>query len=73
MITVDRVEGDVAVLIIDGATLELPARLLPAGAGEGAVLRLTFDPDATAAALAEAEARLRRLQARAAPPDVIDL
>lgn len=63
---VDRIEDDLAVLEGPDATLELPASWLPAGAGEGDVLRvevgrdgassrvdLRLDPDARAAREAE--------------------
>ncbi|MCB9731105.1 MAG: DUF3006 domain-containing protein [Deltaproteobacteria bacterium] len=50
---IDRVEGDVAVLISDGGrhTVRVPKALLPAGQGEGAwlTLRLDADPAKTAA------------------------
>jgi hypothetical protein len=44
---VDRIEGDVAVLVAGGQgreSLTLPARLLPPGVGEGAALDLHLVP-----------------------------
>lgn len=45
----DRIEGDVAVLLLDQREVKLPRALLPAGAKEGEVLQLslTRDPAAT--------------------------
>lgn len=74
MIVVDRIEGDRAVLELDGKTIDVPVSWLPEGVGEGAVLRLSVDPDAGARRLAEAEARLARLRARSSQtPDSMDL
>lgn len=72
-LTLDRIEGDRAVLELGGETVNIPAALLPDGAREGARLLLTLDPAGTADALAEAEARLARLKARAVPGGSIDL
>ena len=71
MIVVDRIEGDRAVLEIDGEGVVIPASALPAGAGEGAVLILSLGD--SAAVLAEGEARLKRLRAHGPQDDVIDL
>ena len=43
----DRIEGDVAVLVYGERQLNVPRALLPADAREGDVLRLTRDPAAT--------------------------
>lgn len=72
-LTVDRIEGDRAVLDLGGETVNVPLSLLPEGAREGARLLFTLDPAGTADALAEAEARLARLKARAVPGGSIDL
>ncbi|WAC04086.1 MAG: DUF3006 domain-containing protein [Methanoregula sp.] len=50
--TVDRIEGDFAVLVLDTRTqhtVTLPASILPAGCREGDRVSLTLqpDPDAT--------------------------
>ena len=61
-IVVDRIEGSVAVLVMGSETLEIPAALLPDGAGEGTILRLevvSTQPDRTAA-----QSRLNRMQAQ---------
>jgi len=64
MIVVDRIEGEVAVLEIEGATVEIPAAALPAGAGEGSVLALTLDAETQGDVTALARERLERLKAR---------
>jgi hypothetical protein len=70
----DRIEGDRAVLLFGEERVELPASALPAGAREGDMLTFVLAPDAKAAALAEAEARLARLRARSVQgPDSFDL
>ena len=43
----DRIEGDVAVLVVDGREVKLPRAALPADAREGDVLQLVRDPEAT--------------------------
>lgn len=60
MIVVDRIEGDVAVLEVDGRMVDFPAAALPEGTREGDTLQLSRAPADTAAA----EARLRRLKSR---------
>ncbi len=67
---VDRVEGELAVILVGELTLEVPLTALPAGVGEGARLRLALQPAADPAAAA---ARQARLAAQSALPDVIDL
>lgn len=70
-ITVDRIEGDVAVLEIGGRTWDFPLAALPAGVKEGTRLSAVFQilPADTAAA----EARLARLAQRGPKGDNIDL
>ena len=68
-IVVDRVEGDIAVLDVDGTQVDLPAAALPAGAGEGTVLSLIVDNEAGDAARAAGEARLARLRAASGGDD----
>lgn len=60
MIVVDRVEGDRAVLEIDGETVDVPLSCLPAGTAEGTVLSFVAQPTD----LTDAAARLARLKAR---------
>jgi hypothetical protein len=46
--TVDRIEGDVVVFVLDTRpphTVTLPATLLPAGCREGDMVSLTLEPD----------------------------
>jgi hypothetical protein len=62
-ISVDRIEGDRAVLIFDGETFDVPLALLPPGAAEGHVYSIDFARDeAEEARLRQSVAdRLRRL------------
>ena len=62
---VDRIEGRVAVLIVDGREEKVPLDKLPKGAHEGVYLtadRKAIDRDATDAAKAEIEARRNALK-----------
>jgi hypothetical protein len=87
-LTVDRVEGDVAVLEHGGVRFNVPLAALPSGAHEGAVLELRVayvEPMAFGlshgepvteeeARLQEATERLKRLAARSADlPEEIEL
>lgn len=67
MIVVDRLEGDRAVLEVDGELIDFPASALPPGTREGAVLVLRASPADTARRLDEARARLERLRQRTPP------
>jgi hypothetical protein len=69
-IAVDRIEGDRAILDVGGETVEIPASLLPEGAGEGSVLTLSLAPAVERTA---AEARLERLRRRGPSSGPIDL
>ena len=73
MFVVDRLEGDLAILVVDGATVEVPVAALPEGTREGAVLTFVQAVTEEAERRATAEARLRRLKARDTLPDEIDL
>ena len=64
MIVLDRVEGERAILEVDGEIVELPRSALPASVVEGSVLSLVVDVNGTAVARQEAEARLERLRQR---------
>jgi hypothetical protein len=68
MIVLDRIEGDLAVLEVDGATYHLPASALPEGCSEGCVLEFVVDANAERTRKAEAEARLERLKKRGPEP-----
>jgi hypothetical protein len=68
---VDRIEDGIAVLEAESGSLEVPAIWLPAGAGEGSVLRVEVERDGVssrviltldAEGLAEREAEIRRLR-----------
>jgi hypothetical protein len=87
-LTVDRIEGDLAVLEHGGVRFNLPLSALPAGAHEGMVLELReafVEPTAFGedhgepvpeedARRLEATERLKRLAARSADlPDEIEL
>jgi hypothetical protein len=61
---VDRVEDGVAVVVFeDGGRAYLPAEHLPAGAGEGTVLRLEWQVD-TGSGADDVAALIQRLRAR---------
>jgi hypothetical protein len=71
MIVVDRIEGEVAVLEIDGVTVDFPRKALPRGAREGSILLISLgDPSEL---LEEGRARLARLRKTSPPGDDIDL
>lgn len=70
-ISVDRIEGDRAVLDVRGEQVEIPAAALPPGAAEGSLLSLSLADDA--GALAEEEARLERLKKKSPPKMSFDL
>lgn len=64
-VTVDSIEAGIAVLVDDERSATVPVAWLPEGAREGAVLRLTLEPDPdaaadTAARVARGLGRLRR-------------
>ncbi|MSP93418.1 MAG: DUF3006 domain-containing protein [Myxococcales bacterium] len=65
---VDRIEGNVAIVLIDGQERQLPTSSLPAGAREGCVLTAdltAFDENATRAA----RERVAALRTRAGNAD----
>ena len=45
---VDRIEGSLAVVEIEGGSVDLPTAWLPVGAGEGSVLRVEVEQDSGA-------------------------
>jgi hypothetical protein len=63
VIVVDRIEGETAVLEIEGRPVDVPSRLLPEGAKEGDPLVLALAQPGERAA--SAEARAARLRAKA--------
>lgn len=70
-VTVDRIEGEIAVLEVDGTRVDWPRASLPPDATEGRVYEVAFD--AIEQRDAEARARLDRLEAKGPPGDLIDL
>ena len=68
---VDRIEGAIAVIEIDGQTIDIPTQLLPEGTLEGDRLRLVIQSNDKKTT--EAEDRLKRLQSTDQEPDHIDL
>ena len=70
-VTVDRIEGDTAVLEIAGRTVDWPLGSLPEGAREGGRYQVTFSP--TSSDTSDAQARLDRLSAGSSDDDIIDL
>jgi len=73
-VVLDRIEGDVAVLVEAGRQVHVPLRWLPAGVGEGTVLQLQWsvDPRATEALAQRVAGAQRRLVARQADGDAGD-
>ena len=68
---VDRVEGDLAVLEVDGRTVDWPLALLPEGTAEGTAL--SFEVAIASASVDDAAARLARLRARTPQSGDVDL
>ena len=64
MIVIDRIENTIAILEVNGETLEIPAAVLPQGAEEGSVLQLTLCDDEATRLQRENEERLKRLRER---------
>ncbi|WP_338864241.1 DUF3006 domain-containing protein [Myxococcus stipitatus] len=75
--TLDRIEDDVAVLIVDGREVTRPLASLPSGAREGDVLdleTLTLNPEATEALREQVRAaRERATKGKTPPPGDFDL
>ncbi|WP_240356330.1 MULTISPECIES: DUF3006 domain-containing protein [Myxococcus] len=75
--TLDRIEDDIAVLIVDGREVTRPLSSLPAGVREGDVLDLEtmrVDSEATEALREEVRlARQRAMQGKKPPPGDFDL
>jgi len=40
--TVDRIEGEFAVVEVENTTVDMPVSLLPEGCGEGSVIEITL-------------------------------
>ena len=64
MIVIDRIEGELAVLEVDGQTVDFPVSALPPGAAEGSVLTLALEPKPQRDIQAENQARLERMKKR---------
>ncbi len=58
--TVDRIEGDMAVIEVEGRLIDFPLHALPSGVKEGDTLVMSILPPDPR----DAEARLQRLKAR---------
>ncbi|MCK8497134.1 MULTISPECIES: DUF3006 domain-containing protein [Myxococcus] len=75
--TLDRIEDEVAVLVVDGREVTRPLASLPEGAREGDVIHLetmTVDPEATEALREEVRAaRERAKKGKTPPPGDFDL
>ncbi len=59
-VVLDRIEGDLAVLVLGDQPFELPVTLLPAGASDGDLLTLTLVPDPQATDEARRQLAQRR-------------
>ena len=62
MIVVDRIEGNRAVIEVDGEMFDIPSSALPKGTEEGALLQLSAHPDAAQELSKVNEERLSRLR-----------
>jgi hypothetical protein len=62
MIIIDRIEGDRAILEVDGEMVEISACILPSGSSEGSFLSLNLCEDAAADMQRDNEERLARLR-----------
>ena len=73
MIVIDRIENAVAIVEIDGETIDIPLKLLPAGVKEGDLLKLILCDNEETHLQKENEERLKRLQERDSGDMNIDL
>ena len=64
MIVIDRIEGDRAILEIDGEMVEVSVKVLPEDCREGAMLSFILCDDDGAELQRENEERLARLRAQ---------
>ena len=64
MISVDRIEGTIAIVEVYGETIEIPVSALPDGTKEGAVLRFAHNENGMDTVGQENADRLERLRAR---------
>ena len=64
MIVIDRIESAIAILEIDGKTVEVPASILPKGCKEGDALKLELCDNDASQLQRENEERLQRLRER---------
>ena len=62
MIAVDRIEGEIAVLDVQGVMVDVPLAVLPEGLSEGAQLKLVLCEKDSSTLTQENEDRLRRLR-----------
>jgi len=72
MIVVDRIEGEFAVLEVDGQTIDVPLHELPQGIAEGDILSDNGDDSATVLSPAVVE-RVKRLRAQDSGEMEIDI
>ncbi len=73
MIVIDRIENTVAIVEINGETIDVPLRLLPEGAKEGDHLKLILCDNKESHLQRENEERLKRLRERDSGDMNIDL
>ncbi|MFT6143196.1 MAG: hypothetical protein ACJAZO_003180 [Myxococcota bacterium] len=71
MMTVDRIEGNIAIVEFAGIMVNLSVSALPAGTTEGT--RLKVDLTRLPTESSDAQARLDRLRQNSPPGDSIDL
>lgn len=68
IVSIDQIDGDVAILVDERQRASVPVSWLPAGSTQGTVLRLVLTPDPDEQA--KLEARIKKLQARAQRGDI---
>ena len=64
MIVIDRIEGTVAILEIEGSAVEISVGLLPEGTQEGSVLSFVLSDNQATELQRDNEERLKRLRAQ---------
>ena len=73
ILTIDRIENDLAVVESGNLNFSIPTSLLPAGVKEGDSYEITFSAIDNSDAIKESKERLERLQKRDSGDDIIDL
>ena len=69
-VVIDRIEGEFAVLEVDGVSVDWPLKSLPVGTREGDVFEWNFQP---VSSVEDTEEQLKRLRESGPKGDVIEL